>query len=288
MTAFPCNVCGEGTPVELADTAMFHSNVRAFETEAFTYYRCRRCASLHARDSVDLAHYYARYPFHNLPVDWRLRTLYGNFLRRLRLSGLRAGDRILDYGCGGGHFVRYLREQGYTVNGFDEYSSEFGKRSVLDERYDCIVSQDVIEHVPAPHALLDDFSRIARPSALIALGTPDASAIDLKRPQDYVHAVHAPYHRHILSKTALVQAGEQHGWKLEHFYPTMYSNTFVPFLSERFYLYYTSVTDGTLDSLMEPVHAGALLLRAPATLFWGCLGGFFSRHTDVMALFRVP
>ena len=43
---------------------------------------------------------------------------------------------------------------------------------------------------------------------------------------------------------------------------------------------------GALDSLMEPVRVGALLLRTPVTLFWGFFGYFFSRHTDVMAVFR--
>jgi 2-polyprenyl-3-methyl-5-hydroxy-6-metoxy-1,4-benzoquinol methylase len=281
-----CNVCGGETPAEIVEIGQFASNVRAFKDESFAYYRCKHCSSLHARDEVDLGHYYARYPFHDLPVDWRLHAMYGNFLNRLRECGLKQSDHILDYGCGGGHFVRFLRERGYDVSGFDEYSKDFGDRSVLERRYECIVSQDVIEHVPAPHALLAQFDQLTGPNALVALGTPNATAIDLQRPKEFVHTVHAPYHRHILSQDALVQAGEKRGWKLVRFYPTMYSNTSAPFLNERFYLYYTSVTDGTLDSLMEPIAAGALILRAPETLFWGLFGGLFSRHTDVMAIFR--
>ena len=68
----------------------------------------------------------------------------------------------------------------------------------------------------------------------------------------------------------------------------MYSNTRVPFLNEAFYLYYTRVCDDTLDALMEPVRAGALVLRAPITLFLGFFGSFLSRGTDVMAVFRRP
>jgi hypothetical protein len=66
----------------------------------------------------------------------------------------------------------------------------------------------------------------------------------------------------------------------------MYSNTPVPFLNEAFYLYYTRISDGTLDALMEPVRVGALILRLPVTLFWGIFGALFSRHTDVMAVFK--
>src|SRR5262249_17504969 len=157
----------------------------------------------------------ARYPFHDLPVDWRLHAMYTNYLARLKRAGLEPSHRILDFGCGGGHFVSFLREHGYNAVGFDEYSTKFGDKSVLNERYDCIVSQDVIEHVASPHALLDQFTQLTCHSALIALGTPNASAIDLQHTQAFAHTLHAPYHRHILSAEALKQAGADRGWKLD-------------------------------------------------------------------------
>src|SRR5437899_2976761 len=81
------------------------------------------------------------------------------------------------------------------------------------------------------------FRRLTRPGAGIALGTPNADVIDLGKPEAFVHTLHAPYHRHILSKSGLLSAGERQGWKPVHYYPTMYSNTKVPFLNEAFYLY---------------------------------------------------
>jgi len=288
MSSQVCVVCERETPEERLGLANVRSNVRAFRAEQFAFWRCAHCDSIHARDPADLAHYYAKYPFHDLPSDWRLRAMYSSQLARLRRAGVDPTHRILDYGCGGGQFVDYLKSKGYSnARGFDEYSSKFGDRSVLDDRYDCILSQDVVEHVPSPHALLEQFDRLTKPGAIIALGTPNAAAIDLGHAEDFVHTIHAPYHRHILSKDALVKAGERRGWNLDRFYPTMYSNTRVPFLNEAFYLYYqTVITDGTLDALMEPVRVGALLLRAPVTLFFGVFGSLLSRGTDVMAVFR--
>ena len=83
--------------------------------------------------------------------------------------------------------------------------------------------------VASPHQLVTEFQRLTRPGAVIAMGTPNATAIDLKRASEFAHTIHAPYHRHILSRDALVKVGERAGWKLDRFYPTMYSNTRVPF-----------------------------------------------------------
>jgi 2-polyprenyl-3-methyl-5-hydroxy-6-metoxy-1,4-benzoquinol methylase len=286
MSRLSCVVCGADAP-EVKERAEVRSNVRAFRDETFAYWRCGRCSSIHARDEVDLAHYYSRYPFHALAMDWRLRAMYSRQAARLVAAGVKRSDRILDYGCGGGQLVEFLRTMGFeNVNGYDQFSAAFGDRGVLDEKYDCIVSQDVVEHVAEPHGLLMEFQKLTRPGAVVAVGTPNAGAIDLGRPAEFVHTIHAPYHRHILSKEALIAAGERQGWSLARYYPTMYSNTRIPFLNEAFYLYYTRITDGTLDALMEPVRVGALLLRAPLTLFWGLFGSYFSRHTDVMAVFR--
>src|SRR5205814_1090213 len=144
---------------------------------------------------ADLPRYYASYPFHDLPSDWRIQALLRASLKRLERAGVQRSNRILDYGCGAGALVRFLRKEGFTeVRGFDEFSDEFKDRSVLDGSFDCIVCQDVIEHVPSPNELLSTFTRLTSPGSVIAIGTPDAAAIDLGRAEDYVHTLHQPYH----------------------------------------------------------------------------------------------
>lgn len=285
-TSATCIVCRAPRP-ETAETARVHPNVREFRAETFRVWRCGSCASIHLDEPADLPFYYSRYPFHDLPMDWRIRTMYGSQLKRLARAGVHRKMRVLDYGCGRGDFVRYLRSRGFTdVSGFDEYSDEFGDRSVTERQYDCIISQDVVEHVPSPQGLLDRFHELVVSGGVIAVGTPNASAIDLSRPEAYEHTLHQPYHVHILSKGALLDAGAARGWELLRYYPTMYANTRVPFLNSAFYLYYLTLVDNTLDALMEPPKVLPLLLRPHLTLFWGLFGSFFARETDVMAVFR--
>jgi len=74
------------------------------------------CNSLHARDEVDLAHYYADYPFHKLrdtKVDWMLQAMYRNLLSRIRATGFTQSSSLLDFGCGSGQFPRVPTRQGF-------------------------------------------------------------------------------------------------------------------------------------------------------------------------------
>jgi SAM-dependent methyltransferase len=172
------------------------------------------------------------------------------------------------------------------AEGFDEYGDAFCDRKVLTKRYDCVFSQDVIEHVPSPVALLDTFHELARPGALVAIGTPDANALDLKRADAFLHQMHAPYHRHILSKGALLDAARARGWTLARFYSTMYSNTRFPGLNEGFGTYYLRLLGDEIDGLVEPVRVDLLLRDLPRAVYFALFGSLHSRSTDIMAIFR--
>lgn len=285
--ALRCAACEAVGPNLVMEESRARSNVRAFRSESFALWRCRECRSLHASEEVDLVRYYAHYPFFSLPEDWRTQVVYDHQLRRLRRAGVGPGHRILDYGAGGGGFVRHLRARGFLrVSGYDRDSSAFDDPATLQGRYDCVISQDVLEHVSDPAALLDQFGGLVEPGGVIAIGTPNADAIHLERPDRYVHALHLPYHRHIFSRQALLAAGTRRGWRLERYYRTQYANTAVPFLNSRFYRYYMRLCDDSLDCLLEPPRPGPLLARLPLTLFWGLFGCWFAEQTDVLAVFR--
>jgi 2-polyprenyl-3-methyl-5-hydroxy-6-metoxy-1,4-benzoquinol methylase len=284
-----CNICQ--STCESPEETSVRSNVRKFQSEQFRIWRCPTCSSIHAKDEVDLGHYYASYPFHNLgeqrDTDGLLQAMYKNQLRRLRDAGLRPEHKVLDYGCGGGAFVKFLRAAGYEhVLGFDEYSDEFGDRAVLNDHYDVILSQDVLEHVAEPWDFLREISGLLAPAALVMIGTPNADALSLTDPESSVHALHQPYHRHIFSKRMLLSLGEKLGWELVRYYPSMYSNTPLPFVNQRYLLHYFKAGDNTLDIVTEPVRVSNPKLYTPAAFFWGFFGYFFPPETDVAVVYR--
>lgn len=262
-------------------------NVRAFRDERFVVWRCEACRSLHAQDEVDLAHYYARYPVFDASLDWRLRVVYGGMLKRLKRAGLLPSHRVLDYGCGKGLLVQYLREQGYDAVGFDRFAPGFDDERVLSSTYDCVVSQDVIEHVVDPRALLAQLRELTAFGGILSIGTPDATALDLKHPESFVHALHVPYHRHILSMAALEKVGVESGLQVLQRYDTMYNNTLVPTMNPRFVLHYVRAHDDMFDLVVEPIQLSWKLFN-PLTPFFIFFGFFFDRHTDIQVVFRRP
>ncbi|MBN1655915.1 MAG: class I SAM-dependent methyltransferase [Deltaproteobacteria bacterium] len=286
MTA--CKICGAERD-ERCESATVRCNVRRFRDHEFTVWRCRSCSSIHASEAVDLDYYYRGYPVLGVQLDWKLKVTYGSLLRRLRRAGLDYGHDILDHGCGDGLLVSFLVQQGYSrVVGYDPYSKFYRDETALDKRYDCIVSQDVIEHVDDPQSLLSLFARLTKPGGIISIGTPDAKRLDLNDPQDYVHALHQPFHRHMFSSPALIDAGEKLGWRVHRFYSTMYNNTLFPTMNPRFALHYVRCYDDVWDLLVEPPRFTSWKIWTPLTLFYALFGYFCDRHTDIMVVFKVP
>ena len=269
-----------------AERALVRSNVRRFVSESFAVWRCRSCGSIHADQRIDLASYYRAYPMHSVDLDWRARAVYRVQLRRLTRAGFRREHSLLDYGCGSGAFVQFLRKAGYrNCVGYDPFNPAFAKESLLGEKYDCVLSQDVLEHVEDPWPLLGVLRRLLAPGGLLAIGTPNASAIDLARPEAYVHTLHQPYHRHIISKAALLDLGDSFDLSLLHYHPRSYINAALPFINHRFLIHYLRCQDNTFDAAFEPVKPSFRLL-SPRSIFWGFLGSLFAPETDVMALYR--
>jgi SAM-dependent methyltransferase len=98
--------------------------------------------------------------------------------------------RFLDYGCGGGHFVRAAGELGFSAFGIDvdDESSKFGaqhglaiaagsaadvERNFGPGRFQVILVMHVLEHTLDPHQLLIDLLTKLEPGGCLIIGVPD-------------------------------------------------------------------------------------------------------------------
>ncbi|MEO6430457.1 MAG: class I SAM-dependent methyltransferase [Nitrosospira sp.] len=281
-----CEICGSGDGIETSrDITKVKPNVRQFQNEEFTVWRCANCGSLHSLEDIDYAHYYKDYAVHRQKMDFYSRKLFSSRMRQLIRGGLLPRHSILDFGCGNGNFVRFLREKGYAgTEGYDPFSHEFGDSSVITQQFDVVICQDVIEHAPNPGDLLDEIaSLVRRPGGILAIGTPNAEYIQLKNPLDAVGQLHQPFHRHILTSEQLVRMLEHRKFHIGRIEPRSYVETKFPFVNSPFFFNYMASIDGTLDCCFDPIDLG-MIFRSPKLLFYGFFGYFLNPKKDMSVI----
>jgi len=284
-----CNICGKAFDRDTTELAPVHCNVRRFAHEVFHVWRCPDCRCMHCLEMVDLDHYYAAYEPHREELDFFMRLVYSEQLRRFRAAGLKRDHRFLDYGCGSGKLVSYLHTKGYAnAVGYDPYGEalDLADRSVLEDgALDFICLQEVIEHVEEPRPLLAELSRLLRPGGCLLVGMPSGDDIDLGRPHEFKHHLHVPYHLHIYTREVLERLAGEIGLEPIAFYRRFYTESLVFGMNAAFFRGYMERLDDTVDALLEPVRIGTIL-RSPKLWFHGAFGYFYSGRHSTTVVFR--
>ncbi len=290
-----CNVCSTpGTLENSVERQQVPCNVLAFKHATFTVWRCTGCRSLHCAEDADLSLYYADYPAHRRDPNQLggFTSIWcNNQLRVLTRQRVNRSDRILDYGCGAGTFVQFLKQQGYAnASGYDPYVAAHADRSILEERYDAIVTWDVIEHMEDPRNFLRTLVALLRPGGLLVIGTPDADHIPLTTSMPLgIPELHQPYHRHVLSEGALLRLGGDLGLTPSLRLHRFYLDSPYPFLNVRFLWAYLAKRGGYLDVLFDgESQPPGFLIRSPSLLFKAFFGYFFPHDRNMIISFRYP
>ena len=104
----------------------------------------------------------------------------------------KIGGRCLDYGCGYGTTVLLGRQQDIDIWGADTFSGNYarwltavppevkdrvrkienGHADFPDEHFDLVFSNQVLEHVTDPEAVIDDMCRLTKPGGTLVTAFP--------------------------------------------------------------------------------------------------------------------
>lgn len=115
--------------------------------------------------------------------------------RYLLSHALAIGGRILDYGCGRGEIVTIGRQRGLDLWGADTYSGHYvpsldavadntrgyirqihqSRADFPDAHFDVVLSNQVLEHVTEPEAVISDMRRLLRPGGTLIAAFPVTS-----------------------------------------------------------------------------------------------------------------
>lgn len=161
-----------------------------FEGETFGHYRCDSCTAVYVSpvpsDSV-FAKMYAKPAYHDVfysLVDVCTNNPSAEILKSF--SGVKS--KVLDYGCGAGHFLAAIQNMGYQATGveFDNESAASAARNTGCQvftfanffsfsppmKFDVIHLGDVLEHVPDPVALLNNLRSHMQVGSLMYIEGP--------------------------------------------------------------------------------------------------------------------
>lgn len=168
-------------------------------------------------------------------------------VKRLKRAGVRPPARVLDYGAGAGGFVDALNRAGYRGEGWEP-----GQGAAPAGPFDAITCQDVIEHVEDPRTLLQEIAVRLAPQGFVFLGAPLADGIELSKASAWVAHLHQPYHRIILSRSALFHLAPSDRFHVKHFDPRFAGEGALFAPEPRFAEIYTALTGGLVETMLTP------------------------------------
>jgi 2-polyprenyl-3-methyl-5-hydroxy-6-metoxy-1,4-benzoquinol methylase len=216
-----------------------------------TWVECKKCRSAHIDPyptATELAEYYdsgytdmdfANTTDHQVNHKLRYSSEYETTIfSEYRFSLIDAGfdpetlhtqfEKILDYGCANGVFLRFLNSLGVTKNnlyGCDISSQLLDSCSGItsnlmpasnvvefNEKFDLITLWDVVEHIHEPLPVISTLASLLTPDGEMLIQTPNYGLLATLLGSDYAHYL-AVEHINLFSRTALIKVFENVGMR---------------------------------------------------------------------------
>ena len=141
----------------------------------------------------------------------------------------RHKGKLLDLGCGKGHFLKYAESQGWDVSGIDirEENTEFAKEilqiknvqcvplgEVLfpEQSFDVATLYDLIEHLSHPLNELKKINKLLQPGGLLVISTPNVKNSIFTKEHWPGYMIND--HIHFFSLKTLAQMLKQSGFRV--------------------------------------------------------------------------
>ncbi|WP_445371036.1 class I SAM-dependent methyltransferase [Methylomonas sp. HW2-6] len=236
---------------------------------------------------VDFEDIYRDYPLNKRQLDVFAKGTLKNLTSRLLRAGVNKVDSILDFGCGNGIYVDYLKQQGFQrVVGYDPYVKAFAKLPTDQAPFDVIVNNDTLEHCDDIYKLIELNLDLLRSKGLLYIGTADSEPVDMEDLESHVMRLHQPYHRIIITESVLHEIVNHYDVTLVAHYRRSYHDTLRPFSNYRFLDELNKVLDHNLDRAMSERETTRAFLRNPNLWFFALFGYWFPSAAEPAIIVR--
>lgn len=260
-----CNICG------IDDTCLI-----AVQNN-YNVVKCRNCGLVYVNprpDPTTVAQLYTGYHQRDGKdeYDWA-RLMEKNFkdaaLHLNRVFPERG--KILDIGCGYGHFIEIMRDFGWTVWGIDLspktlfYAREKGLNAANtsiddvtfpDDFFDAITAFYVLEHLANPLSALKKVLKMLKPGGVVVIRVPHTTPIvrflSVFKVKNNLYDI--PYHLYDFSPKTISLLLKKAGFSLIRVKPGC------PTLPVKFFERLTSVVSGNLAKIFFAISMGKFLM----------------------------
>jgi 2-polyprenyl-3-methyl-5-hydroxy-6-metoxy-1,4-benzoquinol methylase len=180
---FVCPLCSSG-------------NIQKFFS---AYYKCRDCTFVFV-SKPDLASYEDDYYFFDKKME-KINALRARFQVDFLMRSISVQDKkikLLDIGCGSGHFLKEAIDRGFDAFGVD--ISQLAIKRAVDiyglkgkvfhinsindikglceiEGFNVITLWEIIEHLPSPKSSLNEIARFLKPGGYVFFSTPNIGSL---------------------------------------------------------------------------------------------------------------
>jgi SAM-dependent methyltransferase len=221
--SLPCPVCANVASQQLAAARV------PWQRERVVVARCEVCNAVVLSDAQP-----ATVTYDDEYVDRYIEQTAGveAIAATLALVAVEPGARLLDVGCGYGFGADLgVRLHGWRAVGVDlSLAARRGRKDLgldlregmLDdaisagERFDVVLASELLEHVPEPHALVQELVDHLADDGVLLLTTPDAAIVRRDTPEPTVSsALAVGDHRFLVDADGLRALLEQHGLRAE-------------------------------------------------------------------------
>lgn len=226
-----CELCGNSKSREL----FFAIDHFSESGDRYLLVQCINCGLVYVSprptaETISLCYpdsYYSAHVSHIKDAQHKLTQIER---RRIRdIQRFTVPGRILDVGCGNGHFLSVAKGAGWSTLGVEmsaamaeiarrQYGLEIIEGGFLESelpvgRFDTVTMWGVLEHLHHPKAALDKVHRILRPGGLFVVLTPSIDSTQFRLFGANWPLLDVPRHLYQFSRATLCQIVKEAGFK---------------------------------------------------------------------------